>query len=268
MAPASPVTAVPNVRYTIPSCPASCSSISSCATCGQQDGCTWAETLNLCIETSNLIPDTALGQWFRHDTDGTCPQACTARSDCSSCLSDERCGWCSDLNGSGICMDGDGRGSYNTSSQCHRQMDVAGINTTATRFNPAFSVAGRFPDSSVDGPWHYFACPDNDECLSSASCSPNANCTNIHNPQLPGFASTESYSCEVRRCFSVLQSHITMFGCCSVRQATRATVGSVSLSAWSTAARRARECACNQTSVRCGRRSTLVGSWLICLSTV
>jgi hypothetical protein len=96
-------------------------------------------------------------------------------------------------------MEGDGRGSYNATSQCHNQLDIVGINTTAIQLYPSFNVADRFPTSSFDGPWHYFACPDVDECANSSSCSLDATCFNLLNPQLPGFPSAESYTCEVCR---------------------------------------------------------------------
>lgn len=193
--------AISSVRKQPDLCPASCRSMDSCSRCHELAGCVWCDATHTCVEDSISVADYSLGQCLNHDTDATCPAACSKHSSCGDCIQDERCGWCSDgSDGGGTCTEGDAHGSY-ISGTCSVP-DSYGIVQSRNYFTPSFddgvNMTQRFPVSSVLPPWHFFACPDVNECETSTPCSPHAVCTNLDQAEFPGLPLATSYTCKCK----------------------------------------------------------------------
>ncbi|GAB6023337.1 hypothetical protein CHUAL_008138 [Chamberlinius hualienensis] len=134
-------------------CPPRCVQLKECKSCNSSDGaeggwqeCRWSETLKECISPSYQMLRCAGGVCGL--VSRRCPQPCIEFTQCSKCLSQSYCGWCSlnanNNNGDGICMEGGLHGPL--SGSC------APLSLNTSR-----------PDT-FGKTWSYLKCPRENEC--------------------------------------------------------------------------------------------------------
>ncbi|XP_054720538.1 multiple epidermal growth factor-like domains protein 8 [Uloborus diversus] len=159
-------------------CPAPCHLRTNCASClGDPGVCAWCEETQSCFLFSTYTSSFAYGKcrdWVdenRSET-GTNPillcRNCSRHTQCSSCLKDLSCGWCTyDKHPlDGLCIEGDFSGP-------------------STGFCPKLVKNETLELSNYQ--WSYSFCPDLDECLWNLhECHKNATCKNT----------PDSYICE------------------------------------------------------------------------
>ncbi|EDO43458.1 predicted protein, partial [Nematostella vectensis] len=142
-------------------CGKPCSRRQSCTECvSDSSGCSWCDSASECFVFASYISRYPLGtctHWVDSPS-GKC-RDCTVHKTCSSCLSDIKCGWCSNGDNPllGRCYSGDFRGPHG--SQC----SSSAINVTGSTT------------------WAYDKCPDVNECrLGLDSCHYNSTCVNTY----------------------------------------------------------------------------------------
>ena len=153
--------------YNISLCPATCSGLSSCDSCQRNPNCVWCGSTNSCIDVIAVTTEYSFGQCLRYMSGSACnlPSLCTSHRNCSTCLQQPACGWCSNsMNNSGTCMAGTDVGP-----------GLFRLNTTGCLTPP--SLEGNTNNTFV--PWNFMSCPDVNECaLGIDHCSHNATCIN------------------------------------------------------------------------------------------
>ncbi|GFW79513.1 multiple epidermal growth factor-like domains protein 8 [Trichonephila clavipes] len=150
-------------------CPIPCPNRSTCVSClGDPGMCAWCEETRTCFFFSTYTSSFAFGKcrdWVDENRAGIGTELCrncSRHTQCSSCIRDLACGWCSSPShpSHGICIDGDFSGPF--SGACK------------SRSNNTLE-------------WFYDACPDLQECLYNLhDCHENATCHNT----------PSSYTCE------------------------------------------------------------------------
>ncbi|XP_042899680.1 multiple epidermal growth factor-like domains protein 8 [Parasteatoda tepidariorum] len=156
------------------SCPVPCPLRPNCLSCLNDPGmCAWCEETQTCFLFSTYTSSYSYGRcrdWVDENRAGVgiglC-RNCSKHSQCSTCIKDLTCGWCSSSSypGNGICTDGDFSGPFSGSCSYHLKNSSVQENLQ----------------------WSYGQCPDLEECLWDLhDCDENATCHNT----------PESYTCE------------------------------------------------------------------------
>ncbi|GBM96414.1 Multiple epidermal growth factor-like domains protein 8 [Araneus ventricosus] len=146
----------------------------TCLSClGDPGMCAWCEETQTCFLFSTYTSSYAFGKcrdWVDENRSGIGTELCrncSRHTQCSSCIRDLACGWCSSSNhpANGVCTDGDFSGPFAGSCRDHLDMTL----------------------ETNDTNWSYSICPDLEECLwNMHDCDENATCHNTPN----------SYTCE------------------------------------------------------------------------
>ena len=162
----------------------------SCSHCLADPACVWLTTEVSCVRAGLFPPAEVTSQL------SSCPTDCSARTSCTSCLSQAgRCVWChsqasclqfsvytsefqfggcqhwSDLSspGQAVAEKCDSCSHFSSCSDCQARLGCGWCNGTCTT-----QAACQPPQQ-----WQYFSCPDIDECsLGLHNCHPQATCSN------------------------------------------------------------------------------------------
>jgi hypothetical protein len=227
-------------------CAASCLTYTSCGACTGAADCTWCESSGMCVPDSATVTEYAYGQCFRYSgVSRGCPTSCSV-FECEDCLANARCGWCAEpgLLGRGVCEEGtvSGPGLFapQTLSKC---LGGPGIptpststtttkSTTTTTFTGSTTSTIATPSTTTTSTttyvvppgnysWHFFNCPDEDECLlSTHKCVGNSTCVNEDPRDVPG---SRGYRCDCPQNYTLGEDGLTceplcdVFGCVSGR---------------------------------------------------
>lgn len=142
------------------SCPAKCDKLEDCKSClkessteGGYSQCHWSTRLHKCISPAYqplYCVGGICGLMLAAEDHKECPESCESYGQCSKCLQNAHCGWCSanGLDGEGVCIEGSLDRSSNDSCAVEYAMH-ANVSVTSVNFN--FT-------------WNYVKCPRENEC--------------------------------------------------------------------------------------------------------
>ncbi|KAK3860683.1 hypothetical protein Pcinc_033276 [Petrolisthes cinctipes] len=161
-------------------CPLRCHNHTTCTSClnatGAEGGwhkCYWSPFLKECLAPS-YVPLRCVGGTCGLVLTGgpdQCPQPCGHFTQCSQCLAQPQCGWCSlntEIGGLGICAEGLLEGPRGDSC---RDMNFSPLisNTTMVALHGLRQNARLYPKATREArpevSWNYAACPPENECF-------------------------------------------------------------------------------------------------------